>query len=251
MNFVSVPNIPDRPVKYAVVDGRISRKCEEKLASLGISSIKTQQHEGVYEAVSFHPDIMLHHLGDGYIVLAPGTGSDIAGELKRLGFTLIMGSTRLLSSYPHDIAYNVARVGNIAFHNLKYTDSVLKSELVKRGVKLVHVNQGYSKCSISVVSSSCIITSDKGIARAAEENSIDVLVLEEDKNILLPGMSNGFIGGCSGLIDRNKWVVTGDFNRLACAKDIQDFLACRGIDIVSLSDEEIFDVGSLLPLVTK
>lgn len=251
MKFIGTPNTPDGPVKYAVVDGRISEKCEAKLVSLGISLIKTAKHPGVYEAISFHPDIMLHHLGNNCIVYAPGTDQSTLLELKRLEFELIAGETVLSPAYPYDIAYNVARVGNIAFHNLKYTDPVLKAELVKRGIRLVHVNQGYSKCSVAVVDDRSIITSDRGIAELAEENSIDVLVVENDENIFLLGLNYGFIGGCSGLIGKNKWAVAGDFTRLAEAERIQAFLASKGIEIVSLSDERICDLGSIIPLTTK
>jgi len=46
---------------------------------------------------------------------------------------------------------------------------------------------------------------DRGIAKVAEKKGIDVLVIEEDA-ILLPGFKNGFIGGSTGLIDKEKWL---------------------------------------------
>ena len=43
------------------------------------------------------------------------------------------------------------------------------------GYEIINVKQGYAKCSICVVSDNAIITADKGIAKAAIQNRIDVL----------------------------------------------------------------------------
>lgn len=251
MNFISVPNLPDGPVKLAVVDGRISREIENNLTDAGICLIKTRQHTGVYEAVSFHPDMIIHHVSYNNIVYAPGTDAAFLGELDAFGFRLIEGATRLSPKYPGDIAYNVARIGKYAMHNLKYTDPVLKSALLKQNVELMHVNQGYAKCSVSVVNAGCIITADKGIAKAAETVGIEVLLIEPGENILLEGLDQGFIGGSTGLLNKNLWAVTGEIRSLKSACKIRDFLYNKGIEILCLSKNMVVDAGSIIPLLTK
>jgi len=251
MNFIEKPNLPQGPVTLAVVDGRLESEIEAELIKQGLELIKTNIHKGVYEAISFHPDVMLHHLLGRDIVYAPGTHSALLSALKEKGFRLIKGSAKLSIAYPGNIAYNVARVGNLAFHNLNYTDPLLKEALIKMGVDLVHVKQGYSKCSISIINERSIITSDKGIAEAAINKGVEALLIESDENISLPGLKGGFLGGSSGLIDKNKWVVTRDIKTLKSAKKIQNFLDQKNMQIISLVQGQPIDIGSIIPLLTK
>lgn len=250
MNYIAFPNLPEGPVGLAVTDGRISPEAGRKLLSDGKKLIKTSRHTGVYDAISYHPDIMLHHLGHNRIVYAPGTAVETLDALTGFGFELVKGASGLLPDYPYDIAYNVARVGRFYFHNLKYTDPVLKSELDKCGIEAVHVEQGYAKCSISIVDDCSIITSDAGIAKAAGKKGIDVLLVDYGQSILLPGLNYGFIGGCSGLVGKNMWAVNGDVCKLASCKAIFDFLSLKNIQVMSLSGEQVTDIGSIIPLMT-
>ncbi|MCX7748294.1 MAG: hypothetical protein N2645_15630 [Clostridia bacterium] len=249
MRFIKIPNIPDGPASLAIVDGRISEEIEENLKASGIQLVKTLKYPGLYEAISYHPDIMVHHVANNSIVYAPGTPDGFLKPLSEKGFKMIKGETVLLFRYPNNIAYNVARVGNFAIHNLKYTDPVLLSELSKAGVELIHVKQGYSKCSVSIIDENTIITGDKGIAKAVSQKGIEVLLIDGEENIVLPGLKNGFIGGSTGLIDRKKWAVTGQINTLRSSKKITEFLGRKNIEIVQLSGGEVIDVGSILPLL--
>ena len=250
MDYIALPNLPEGSVNLAVIDGRISSAAEGQLLLNKIKLIKTSRHTGVYEAVSYHPDIMFHHIGLNRIVYAPGTDDTLLNVLSGFGFNLIKGDSELSSKYPCDIAYNVARVGMFFFHNMKYTDAVLKSELEKCGIEPVHVEQGYAKCSISIANGSSIITSDTGIARVAEKKGIDVLLIDFKQNILLPGLSYGFIGGCSGLVGKSMWAVNGDEKKLTSFKEIHDFLSRKNIQLLSLSDDQVVDIGSIIPLMT-
>ena len=248
MRFVESPNVPQAPVKAVLIDGRTDSKIISSLVNLGIEVIKTARHLNLYDAVSYHPDVVIHHLGEEFIVYAPGTSHTMLDELRKLGFSLIEGQTPLNEKYPFNIAYNVARVGDLAFHNTKYTDPLLKKELEKRNIEIIHVKQGYSKCSVSIVNNNSIITSDTGIAKAAESRGVEVLLIDPSKNILLPGLDYGFIGGSAGLIDKDKWAVTGDISSLNSSNEIVNFLSCRKIKIVSLSEGSVIDIGSIIPL---
>ena len=251
MRFITVPNLPDGKVRLAVVDGRISERAESRLLELGIDMLRMPPYKGLCEPISCHPDLVIHHVGNERIVYAPGTSDKLIEELARRGFTLIEGKTCLSAEYPGDIAYNVARVGKYAFHNLKYTDPVLMEELDRAGVELVHVRQGYTKCSVSIVDEYSVITSDIGIKRAAEAKGLETLWLESDSGILLPGFDRGFIGGCSGLVDRNTWAITGEIASLKAAQEITAFLEARGVSAISLDEGRPVDVGSIIPLLVE
>lgn len=250
MAFVKTPNIPYSEVSLAIIDGRTDKTVIQKLESFGMKLIKTCRLKGVYEAICFHPDIMLHHVQERVVVYAPGIHKSILEQLEKSGFTLIKGESVLSSKYPGNIAYNAARVGNLAFHNLKYMDAVLKKQLEKSGAELVHVNQGYSKCSISVVNDHAIITSDSGIAKIAEKKDVEVLLIAPETDIVLNGVTYGFIGGSSVLLSPDKWAVTGKLSNLGCARKIWDFLNKRGITISELSQGPVTDIGSIIPLLT-
>jgi hypothetical protein len=250
MGFIEVPNLPQSRVTVAVIDGRANERVVKGLLKHGIELIRTRKFPKVYNAISFHPDIIMHHLGSEKIIYAPGTNTEFLDALKAYGFRLIEGKTVLSDSYPGNIAYNAARVGNYAIHNFRYTDPLLKDMLEKTGVEFINVKQGYSKCSICIVDQNSIITSDKGIEKAAEKKGIEVLLIDSDEEILLPGLNTGFIGGSTGLMDKNLLALTGSVRKLKSADRIIDFLERKNINIVSLDDNEIIDLGSILPLLT-
>jgi predicted Fe-Mo cluster-binding NifX family protein len=249
--YIDIPNCPQKALRLAIVDGRINQSAEKTLSNMGIDLIKTEKHADVHEAVSFHPDMILHHLGGKDIVYAPNTAGRILQELEDHGFNLIEGQSKLQEKYPADIAYNVARVGKFYFHNLKYTDPVIKKELEKRGVEPINIKQGYAKCSISVVDENSIITADKAIAKAAMNKGIDVLLIENHGEIALPGMNCGFIGGSTGLVDKKSWAVFGDYKKLNSAGSILEFLSKKEIQVKYLGEGQVFDYGSLLPILEE
>ncbi len=250
MAFVSNPNLPEKAVSLAVVDGRISSCTEERLNALGVKVLKLQPHRGLYPAVSCHPDMQLHHIGGKTIVYAPGTDQALLDALASYDFTLIMGDSILTPSYPVDIAYNVARVGRWYFHNLRHTDPVIRATLETMGIEPVHVEQGYSKCSLLPVAKESIITTDAGIARAAEKKGFNVLLVDYERSICLPGLDHGFMGGASGMLGHSLCALNGNLRSLDCLDAFSSFLSANKIEIVELSEEQVVDIGSILPLMT-
>lgn len=251
MDFVNIPNLPVHNVKAVLIDGRAGCDVVDSLKELGVRVIKTQRHPGVHEAVSFHPDMFLHHVGGNRIVYAPETKEAVLEELAQLGFELVRGLTELFSEYPRDIAYNVARVGNFALHNLNYTDRVLRAELESRHVKFIHVKQGYAKCSITVVDDSSLITADVGIARAAAREGLEVLLIEPDANIVLPGFDRGFIGGSTGKLGKKRLAFSGSIDNLKSKKAVKEFIYRKGFELIYLSGRPLTDIGSILPIVEQ
>lgn len=244
------PNLPEGPVKLAIVDGRIGIAAEKNLKSLGMELLKMKRHQGLYDAVCSHPDMLLHHIGARTLVFAPGVDPALINELKVYGFSLLKGERKLSPSYPLDIAYNVARVGKRYFHNLKYTDPVIAGQLDRMGIKAVHVEQGYAKCSILPVDENSIITSDAGIAKAAEKEGLDVLLADFGGSIKLPGLNYGFIGGAGGMISEKICAINGKINDLNCFEIVSAFLARKKIHFLGLSEEPVTDIGSILPLIS-
>ncbi|QZY56291.1 DUF6873 family GME fold protein [Crassaminicella profunda] len=246
--FLDTPFLPQRHVKVALVDGRVSHNFMNNLKSMGINIIKTPCCKELYGAISYHPDILLHPIKGKDVVVAPNVYDPLAKLLEKYGLNVIKGETTLRRNYPDNIAYNIARVSNFAIHNLKYTDKSTLKLLEENQIELIHVKQGYSKCSICIVNERAIITSDRGIAKTVEKYGIDPLVIAPGY-IDLPGIEYGFIGGISGLIGKNKIAFSGFLSYHPDYDRILKFLAKYEVEPVFLENKQPIDIGSIIPVL--
>lgn len=248
LNFLNTPFIPQQQVKLMLIDGRVREDILYKLSSFNIDCILTDRCTSLHSSISYHPDIQLHPLGDDKLVISPNMYENIKAKLQQFSFNTICGSSFLKSNYPENIAYNVARIGNFCFHNLKYTDAVLSLYLQNKGLQFINIAQGYSKCSVTVINYTAIVTSDKGIHKAALKNGIDSLLISPGY-IELENQPYGFIGGCTGLISPDVLAVTGSLKNHPDCKRIFEFCAKHKVEIIFLSDRIPIDLGSLIPLL--
>lgn len=249
MKYVEDPNLPDGNVCLAAADGRISAEAEHEMEKLGVEVIRMSPHPDLYDAVCSHPDMLFHHVGGRQIIYAPGSDPEAVADLASRGFQMVMGESRIRPEYPGDIAYNAARVGKWYFHNLRYTDIRIKEAMDRMGIEAVHVAQGYAKCSILPVDGNSIVTSDKGIARAARKKGLDVLMLECGDFIRLPGLDYGFIGGACGMLSKSVCAINGSLSKLRGFKSFLSFLSERKISVIEISKGRVTDIGSILPLM--
>lgn len=245
--FIGKPNLPDGKVTLGIIDGRTRKSILAALEESGVEIILSHKCDSLYEAVAYHPDMYMHHIESNLVVVAPNAPQQTVDTLKSFGFEVIKGRRVIKNKYPWDIAYNVARVGDYAFCNVEYTDEVLLSILQERGVYIVHIKQGYAKCSICVVNQRAIITSDEGITRALASYDFDLLKISPG-NIELNGLPYGFIGGASGLISKDTVAFTGDVSLHPDFEKIKNFLQKHGKKYISLDNQKMMDVGTFIPL---
>lgn len=112
------------------------------------------------------------------------------------------------------------------------------------------MKQGYSKCSICVLSENAIITSDNVIHKRAVANGIDSLLISQGF-IDLPGFDYGFIGGASFKISKNKIAFTGHLDKHPDKERIFSFLSLHNIKPVYITEKAVFDIGSGIQIVEK
>lgn len=153
-----------------------------------------------------------------------------------------------MDKYPYNISYNIALFGNYAIHNFKYTDPKILEFINKNKIQKIDVKQGYSKCSICIVDEKSIITSDEGIVKACSEFNIDCLLITQGF-IDLFDMNYGFIGGCSGSISNDTIAFFGDITKHPDYEKIFKFITNKNKKIVCLSEENLLDLGSLIPIL--
>lgn len=226
-----------------VIDYRASTKTVDTLKKMGYNVIFTPHLSILYNTICGHSDIMLHKINKNTVVVEPTVYNYFLEKMKNI--TVLKGITMLKSEYPFDIAYNCARVGNNIFCNEKFTDKRILNHYRENGYKIINSKQGYAKCSICIVSDNAIITSDKNISIQAEKNRIDVLRVDDSK-IKLIGFEHGFIGGATGLITKDILAVNGDIQFHSDCNKILDFCYGYNIKVLSLNNEEITDIGSII-----
>jgi hypothetical protein len=195
----------------------------------------------VYNAISGHPDIFFCFT-DNYVVVAPNTPSGYKQILKDAKVDLFEGKNTVGNRYPSSARYNAVVTRNFIIHNLEITDETVLKTFPDR--RQIHVNQGYTRCSLFALDDNAFITSDKGIFKTLEKYEVEILYADSS-DVVLPGLSNGFIGGCFTR-KGDRVFVTGSLNFIKNGETIRNFISRRGYEIVQLYDGPLFDGGGLL-----
>lgn len=233
----------------AVVLAGNAHRTINTLKNYGFDCILTQPCLTLSENISCHADMLCHHLGSEYFVVARGQNK-LARKLKGLGAKVVYSKRELLEKYPFDIALNVLRIGNLCFGRKDSIDDRILKAYSLMGIKVVNINQGYSKCSVCVVDDTSIITADNGIALAAGKEGLSVLHISPG-NIELPGANYGFIGGASGKLNKNLLAFAGDINTHPQGEEIIEFCKDRGVQVLSLHNGPLQDIGGILPITER
>ena len=242
------PYIPFKNPRYVIIDYRASEEILNHLKNLNIEPIKTMKCSDLQEPVDGHPDMVIHPIDFETFVIAPNVYDYYRNVLEGKGIKVIKGGKTLSRNYPEDIAYNVARIGRYAVHNTKHTDQVLKYYLEEAGIEFIHVNQGYTKCSIAPVSENKALTSDFLIHEKLISYNIDCLYINP-KVVYLKGYDNGFIGGCTGLINKKIFLSTGKIFDENISVLLKEFIQSTGYLYDEASSKRITDLGTLIPII--
>ena len=242
------PYIPNKKPRYAVIDYRAREEILNYLKKLSIEPIKTIKCNDLQEPVDGHPDMVIHPIDFETFVAAPNVYDYYRIVLGSVGIKVIKGGKTLSRNYPEDIAYNVARIGRYAVHNIKHTDQVLKYYLEEAGIEFIHVNQGYTKCSVASVSDNKALTSDFLIHEKLIAYNIDCMYINP-KLVYLEGYDNGFIGGSIGLINEKVFLSTGKIFDENISLSLRKFIHSSGYIYDEASKQQITDLGTLIPII--
>lgn len=235
---MSYPYLPEEKATVFIADCSID----------GAKTIIPPSIDELPQSMRRHADLGICIISENEAVCPPCTADYYKRVLSPYGFTITMGKSNPKSNYPYDCAYNVGIAGKKCFLNKDICDAVLMGRLQELEYDLIHVKQGYAKCSMCAVDENRVITGDVSIARAAEKNEVKVLFIPND-NIILKGFSNGFIGGCLGMADKNTLLVNGELELLDNANQIQKTLYDEGITPVAVKKGAVTDIGSIIPLI--
>ena len=232
---------------YLIYSKKIPENYLDELVEFlpGLNRIAIPQSQDVYDSISSHPDIFLFILDAKTIVYSRDLSRDTIDALKESGIKLIRSMSIPRGTYPDTAPLNALRIGNFIFHNLEHTDAAITTAAKKIGLKMVHTNQGYSRCSSIPVKENALITSDQGIKDAARNVKLDVEIISPG-NVELPGQKYGFIGGTTGVLPDSRILFLGDITLHPDFPRIDNFLKKHSVKYIYIPNLPLFDAGSLL-----
>lgn len=232
----------------AIVDCRISEKCERALMLRGFTVIKTPPSGKLGVAVASHPDMLMFNCGNELITSADYCDeaayvfSDVREYCPRVRITFT--DDVFESEYPRDAIFNALVCGEKVFcRTASVSPSVLKVT-EKHGFGTVDVKQGYPACTVLCLSDKVCVTADAGMARALRESGVKVYEIENG-DVSLPPYEYGFIGGAAGVYN-GKVYFLGNLDSHRSADVIKEACQEAMVAPVSLSDEPLADLGRII-----
>ena len=223
---------------YVLVAENFPEESAEKLKKYG-EVVRTKANKSVLKGLDTHPDILVHPLPNGDIVV----DRDNFDYYKKFfpDKNIIPSHSSLSGKYPGDIHLNAFVFKKIFIHNLKHTDQVILDHYKMAGYELINIKQGYAKCSC-LVTEDFVITSDGGIYESLKD-LIPIYKIDHAQ-IKLQNFNYGFIGGASGVLGK-KIFFTGDFSHHSSYEEILKIVSNYDYEIEILSKDPIEDFGSI------
>ena len=225
-----------------IIGEKYRKKLEIPLILAGFSPIFLPKNPDIDPKLDSHADLSMF-IHKNTVILAPYLKRNwIVNYLTNRGFEVKISTSKQSPIYPGDVELCALLVGERIIHNFNFTNELIKNI---SGLRKVHVRQGYCRCTALAVKNA-LITSDKGIYKAAIEAGIETLLIG-NKGILLEGFDEGFIGGCC-FEAKGKIYFTGDISKHPDYLNIVNFIRAHGMDYICLTDDPLFDIGGAVYL---
>lgn len=262
--LLDTPLLPTHKVKLVAV-GEEYVDVINSLEKLGIECFKIKRSENLVSPISCHADCRFIQLNKKTFVVDETIVKDFNNcliEYFGKSYNLVNYLTsravpdnyisviteEIKSPYPDDIKLNAKVINKYILCNSKYISKHIDSFAHLNSYNILHTNQGYSACSTLLLNDKTIITDDLSIYDACNRIEISSTILDKGQ-IKLNGFDYGFIGGCCGFIDKNLLAFTGRIDSLTDSDILYNVLKNNNIDYIELTDNELFDVGGIIPII--
>lgn len=229
------------PESMVIINPDTPEEIRVSLRRQGLEPLVIPRCGALAPALSGHADLQVF-VHNGHALCRAGMPGYFLKALSSCCHVTVCG-VEPGGGYPADITFNVACAGSVAFHRSDCTAPEISSFLEKKSIPLIHVKQGYSRCSTVIVDDVRIITADRGIHEAALSHGSTSLLVRPGF-VKLPGFRHGFIGGASGATSDSVFF-TGDIGTHPDHEAIRSFIAASGKKILCLADGPLQDLGSL------
>lgn len=250
-DFVLHANLPVR-AECVIIGAKYAHLLAQPLKKWGIKPLFVPDNPNIDVRLSGHADLSILHAGGEKLWLSPYLQeSGLAARLAEYGAALHYADIAQSAEYPHDAQLNIAALDSVFIYNPKVSYAPAVEHLTGTQKMLsVAVRQGYARCSVLAVDERSIVTQDAGIARAAWNAGLDVLVISAG-HVALDGFEYGFLGGAGFKLTADTMAFTGLLDMHPEKPRILAFLTERGINTVYLTDLPVFDIGSAIPITEK
>lgn len=227
-------------MKQLIMSDKYNCFCDE-LSKAGYEIIHTDTVKVFHTPEQKHADMQCMRIGEKYFIL--NECESLRRSLQPLNPTVI--SQRAGKSYPQNILLNCLYLNNVLYGKLSAVADEVKEYCGRNNIKLVNVNQGYTRCSTLIVSENAVITADNSIQKALDSNGAEVLKISEG-HITLEGYNYGFIGGASGRIG-NKIIFFGNIQNHPDFDKIKSFINEHNKDIQTICPQmPPTDIGGIV-----
>ena len=218
----------------------------EHLCKAGFEVLSLPRDPRLPSPLSSHADMLLFLVRDKIFASSEYIKNNcgIFARIEERGYTVVPCECDVKDLYPYDVHFNLALVENAAYGNMPFVANEIKEHLSSLGIKLCVVKQGYAKCS-TVVLKNAIITADVGIAKSAEANGVETLIIKNSaESVRLDGYEYGFLGGACGYRDGTLYFC-GDITKHPQYSMIAEFAKAHSTSLCSLGDAQLCDVGGI------
>ncbi|MGN1418573.1 MAG: DUF6873 family GME fold protein [Acutalibacteraceae bacterium] len=248
IKFVKSPNLPKNNIK-TVICGTNDETILNYTKSLGIEIIQSDLNLNVDERIAAHTDISVHHLKDNCII-CDNSQQELIQKLRNTGMKVIISQYERSSDkkYPFDCALNFTRISDCLIGKQTVMCQELNQYAKSQQLKLIHVNQGYCKCSTSVIDKDAFITDDISIYKAGIANGFDCLYISKG-SVRLKEFDYGFIGGACVKTSKNNLLFFGDITKHDDFNKIDEFLKRRNCSYDFIKDYPLTDIGGMIPII--
>ena len=238
------PNLPQENVKVVAMTN-YNKQLIHILKEYNIEIINSENISCLLPFEQYHTDLQfLHYNKDTVFVLKECTS--LKENLKKYFLNVIEISKNIDKDYPNNVMLNCVVLNDKLICNKKTIANEVLQMAIKDNLKIINVNQGYTKCSTCIVNENAIITSDKSIYKSCR-NEMNVLLIRQGY-IKLSGTDYGFIGGSSFKYNRNTLVFTGNIKLHPDYENIKSFAQNHNVELFSLTENAIIDIGSIIPI---
>ena len=194
------------------------------------------------DPVCRHPDMLVAKIERTLLVHA--AYYEGRAVLDRMGIPYEVSYAPVGALYPQDIRLNCLAADTFFLSNEKHVSREALALAELRGLKRIHVSQGYAKCSCACAQNA-IATMDRGIAKAVRRAGEEALLLEPSA-IGIEIYDTGFIGGASVLLDERTLGFFGNVEGFERYPELKGFFEARDVRLVSLGKEPLFDYGGAI-----
>ncbi len=225
-----------KTILISPVDGRIYYYFKDSF-----NAIKSDCLKELVSYERYHADMQLLNLNGNLFVNSNCKAVINALDKLNIAYTLCED---IGNKYPDNVALNAALVGDVLICKEKALHPCVREYCIKNNIKVLNVNQGYTKCSTLIINENTIITDDESIEKVSLINNINVLKISKG-DILLDSETVGFIGGASTVIDETVYFF-GDITSHRDGIKIIEFLALHNLNYKCVIPGRLVDIGGIV-----